>query len=199
MEIIIYSASGSNSSARVEWVLNYKEIEFKRIEVQNSELKTSYLNVNKYGYVPSLAVNGNIFAESMAIIEMLEELFPSNPVLPKGIYERAKVREVCEYVNSTIHSPQNGTVLNHFRPNSNQEEIVELRRQWLSVCLLRLEPMLWKQSSFVLFNEFSVADIFIACIYKKLLEFGSELNQAFTSHLNFLRQHDKICASEPKT
>ncbi|WP_284205768.1 glutathione S-transferase N-terminal domain-containing protein, partial [Aliivibrio sifiae] len=33
MDIILYSAIGSNSSERVEWALNYKSLPYKRIEV----------------------------------------------------------------------------------------------------------------------------------------------------------------------
>ncbi|MCE9832734.1 glutathione S-transferase N-terminal domain-containing protein, partial [Vibrio diabolicus] len=32
MEVLLYSAQGSNSSERVEWVLNFKRIPYKRVE-----------------------------------------------------------------------------------------------------------------------------------------------------------------------
>jgi hypothetical protein len=51
MDVILYSAKGSNSSERVEWVLNYKQITYQRIEVGNEALAGSYLNINPFGYV----------------------------------------------------------------------------------------------------------------------------------------------------
>ena len=62
MDVILYSAKGSNSSERVEWVLNYKQITYQRIEVGNEALAGSYLNINPFGYVPALSVDGEIFS-----------------------------------------------------------------------------------------------------------------------------------------
>ncbi len=72
MAILLYSAKGSNSSERVEWVLNFKQIAYDRIEVSSNELTTTYLDINPFGYVPALSVDGLIYSESIAIIEYLE-------------------------------------------------------------------------------------------------------------------------------
>ena len=71
MAILLYSAKGSNSSERVEWVLNFKQIAYDRIEVSSNEL-TTYLDINPFGYVPALSVDGLIYSKSIAIIEYLE-------------------------------------------------------------------------------------------------------------------------------
>lgn len=41
MDLVLYSAAGSNSSERVEWALNYKGIPYNRVEVTSQELQTS--------------------------------------------------------------------------------------------------------------------------------------------------------------
>mgnify|MGYP003651632580 CR=1 FL=1 len=96
MEIILYSADGSNSSQRVEWALRYKKIPYK-VHLNDSN------SFGAYGYVPAISIDGAIVSESMAILELLEETYPAIPLLAKQALERAKIREVCEYVNSTIH------------------------------------------------------------------------------------------------
>ena len=104
MDLVLYSAIGSNSSERVEWALNYKGISYNRVEVTSQELQTSYLAINPFGYVPSLSVDGVVFSESMAIVEYVEEVFTGFSLLGNEPRIRADVRRVCEFVNSTTHS-----------------------------------------------------------------------------------------------
>lgn len=186
MDIILYSAKGSNSFERVEWVLDYKGISYQRLEVENHDLTTSYLTLNPYGYVPAMRINGVLIAESMAIIECLEELFPDKPILGSSIFERAKVREVCEYVNSSIHSPQNRTVLGFLKSGISDLEKKALRGCWIRRCLCKLAPLLWNSSNFAQGDSFTVADIFVASIYRKGLLHGMSHIEAYHGYCDWL-------------
>ncbi len=77
-------------------MLNVKRIPYKKIDVSSDELTTTYLTINPFGYVPSLAVDGFVFSESMAIAEYLEAQFPGIPLLSDNIIERTHIRRVCE-------------------------------------------------------------------------------------------------------
>ncbi|KDM93120.1 glutathione S-transferase family protein [Photobacterium galatheae] len=211
MDVILYSATGSNSSERVEWVLNYKAVPYKRIEVAPEGLKTSYLQINPFGYVPCLAVDGHLIQESMAIIECLEELFPpsgsqfissqfkasQHSLIGDSVFSRAAVRAVCEYVNASIHSPQNRTVLKAFRPELSEPSKRELRGQWITTCLETLMKQLCQTSSFAIGEQFTIADIFVASIYKKALQHGAVASPFYDQHLDWLRQDEQIAAAEP--
>jgi maleylacetoacetate isomerase len=50
-------------------------------------------------------------AQSVAIMEYLEERFPTPPLLPSNPLERAMVRQRVEVVNSSIHPIQNLKVM----------------------------------------------------------------------------------------
>ncbi|WP_428240169.1 glutathione S-transferase family protein [Gynuella sp.] len=197
MELKLYSAVGSNSSERVEWALNYKSIPYQRIEVSNKALVSSYLHINPFGYVPCLAVAGHMISESMAIIECIEELFPQQSLLGNSVFQRAAAREICEYVNSSIHAPQNRTVLKTFNPDLPEQAKRELRGQWISECLSKLKQKLCKDSPFAIGEDFTIADIFVATIYKKALQHGSPDNDFYDEHLRWLRQDNRIQAAEP--
>lgn len=197
MEIILYSAKGSNSSEKVEWVLNYKETKYQRIEVESSELKSTYLKINKFGFVPSLKINNEILTESIAIIELLEEIFPQRPILPGSPIARARVRQVCEYINTTAHSPQNRTAINFFNNSANELQIKTLRAKWILQCLQKLEGLLWLESPFAIGTKFSTADVFVATMYKKALQLQPASVESFDNHLEYLRANDHIRASEP--
>lgn len=199
MEVVLYSANGSNSSERVEWALNYKEISYQRIEISSEELATSYLDINPFGYVPSLSVNGAILSESMAILEYLEECFSGRSLLGNTPFERAQVRRVCEYVNSSIHSPQNKTVLRFLRPELDDLSKKTLRGEWITQCLDTLSSSICLESNYAIGQHFSLADIFVASIYKKALQHGATEKVFYAQYLSFLRSHSDIAASEPKS
>ncbi len=198
MEVSLYSAKGSNSSERVEWVLNFKGIRYDRIDISSDELTTTYLDINPFGYVPSLCVDGSVFSESMAIIEYLEERFPNPSLFGKSLNEKTHIRRVCEYVNSSIHSPQNRTVLRFMRPELDETSKRELRGDWIMRCLEKLSTSICCESGFAVGNDFSVADIFVASIYKKALQHGRARNGFYDKHLMYIRANDSVVVSEPQ-
>jgi glutathione S-transferase len=183
MELILYSAEGSNSSQRVEWALKYKKIPYQ-IHLTNS------LSFGAYGYVPALSIDGVIISESMAILELLEEAFPEFPLLPTEVPERARIREVCEYVNSTIHPAQNRTILNFLRPNLTEVEKKALRAEWIEKCLQNLRPRLFCDSGFAIGRTFSLADIFVAVIYQKGLTHGKSKDSDYEDHWDKMSEID---------
>ncbi|MCJ8339366.1 MAG: hypothetical protein MJK10_12935 [Pseudomonadales bacterium] len=98
------------------------------------------------GYVPAINIDGQLFSESVAIIECLEELQPNKRLFPECAFARARVREVCEYVNSTIHPAQNRTILNYLRSQLDNLTKKQLRADWISLNLGKLQQRLWVQS-----------------------------------------------------
>lgn len=183
MELILYSAKGSNSAQRVEWALKYKKIPH-RVHLNDS------ISFGAYGYVPAISIDGAIFSESMAILELLEEAFPEFPLLPKIEQERTRVREVCEYVNSTIHPAQNRTILNFLRPEITEADKKSLRAKWIEVCLQKVKSRLFCDSGFALGKEFTLADIFIAVIYQKGLSHGMSKDNYYENHWVSMREID---------
>ncbi|NRF29554.1 glutathione S-transferase family protein [Vibrio coralliilyticus] len=197
MDVKLFAASGSNSSQRVEWALNYKQVSYQRHEVTSADLASSYLSINPFGYVPCLTVDGHAYFESMAILEYIEEAFPGDSLLGESTRERARVRFVCEFVNSSIHSPQNRTVLKFLRPELTEAEKRDLRGEWISRCLGKLSEHLFLDSAYAISTRFTLADIFVACIYKKALQHGCSESSMYQNHLNMLRQNSRIARAEP--
>lgn len=123
-DMILYSGPG-NASERVLWVLNYKSVPYREQAVE-AEAREAYLRINPFGYVPTLQVGEQCIAESVAIVEYLEECFPHPSLLPGSALERAQIREVYEAVNSTIHPPQNRSILMFLRPDLDADSIKTL-------------------------------------------------------------------------
>lgn len=199
VEMVLYTANGSNSSQRVEWVLNWKNVSYRRIEV-TSELRASrYKAINALGYVPALEVGGDIFSESMAIVEYLEERFPHPCLFGHSLSEKTHIRRICEYVNASIHTPQNRSVLAFLRPELSDIEKRQLRAEWVAKSLETLKPQLCQQSSYAIGECFSLADIFVASIFKKSLQHGAVGDEFYHAHLSYLRAQPEVQRCEPHT
>ncbi|NUM58456.1 MAG: hypothetical protein HUU56_07480 [Bdellovibrionaceae bacterium] len=56
--------------------------------------------------VPSLIHDCKPLSESMAMIEFLEATYPTPSVLPKALWDRAKIREIFEIVNANHNRPE---------------------------------------------------------------------------------------------
>ena len=110
----------SSAAYRVRIALNYKSIPHGTVPVhlvrdggqQHSE---SYREVNPQGFVPALADDGHVFAQSLAIIEYLEETNPDPPLLPPDFAGRAIVRSMALGIACDIHPLKNLRVTNYLR------------------------------------------------------------------------------------
>lgn len=170
MELILYTGAG-NASERVLWALNYKGLPYRQIDA-GTLAAAEYARISPLGYVPALYVNGSPLTETMAIAEFCEEIAPEPSLLPGPAWERARIREICEIVNSSLHPPQNRSVLAFLRPDLTGAELKTVRADWLGRGLERLAPRLWRRSAFAVGEDFSLADIFVAAIYRRAVEQG---------------------------
>jgi len=104
----------SSCSFRVRIALGYKNLAYEPtfVNIVEGEQKTpEYRAKNPIGHVPALTIDGVTYVESVAIMELLEELYPAPPLLPKTPHARARVRELVETINAGIQPLQNLAVL----------------------------------------------------------------------------------------
>lgn len=94
--------------------LGYKGLSYESVFVnllENEQKKAENLSRNPIGHVPTLMVDGVAYVESVAIMELLEELYPEPPLLPVGARARARVRGLVETINAGTQPMQNLAVL----------------------------------------------------------------------------------------
>ncbi|MFO0666341.1 MAG: maleylacetoacetate isomerase [Polyangiaceae bacterium] len=114
MNLKLYSYWRSSSAYRVRAALHHKELpfEYAPVNLLAAEHRTpEYLARSPLGHVPCLEVDGTPYVESVAIIELLDELFGERPLLPTSAEGRAHVRALVEVVNSGTQPVQNLVVL----------------------------------------------------------------------------------------
>jgi maleylpyruvate isomerase len=112
----LWSYWRSSCSYRVRITLGLKGLDYECATVHilrdgGQQHQPGFGDLNPLRQVPVLEVEegaGRLaLVQSMAIIEYLEERFPSPPLLPSAPAERAHVRALAELVNSGIQPLQN--------------------------------------------------------------------------------------------
>jgi maleylacetoacetate isomerase len=122
-EIVLYAYWRSSSSYRVRLALAAKGLAYRLVPVNllaKEQTRPEHLARNPMGQVPCLEVGGRLVVESVAILELLEELFPEPPLLPRdnGPFARARVRAMVEVVNAGVQPFQNLAVLQRVSPDA---------------------------------------------------------------------------------
>ncbi len=102
--ITLYHYWRSSASWRVRWGLALKKVAHEQVAVdllKAEEKQAEYTRKNPAGYVPCLVVGQNPpLAESLAILEWLEETYPDPSFFTGDSFTRAKIRQLAETVNS---------------------------------------------------------------------------------------------------
>ena len=196
---LLYS-DGSNCSQRARWALNYKSVPYEVIPYA-SLTPDELSKISPLQKVPALIVNDQSFAESVAILEYLEEAFPEPPLLPLEIIKRAKVREAVEIINGWIHPIQCSSVPRFFLPELTDQDVKNHRRRWLEKTLPILhDNLLFTESQFAIGSSFTWADMALIPIFMKALTLGASKTKfpKFTEHVRYCLGVTSIHQSCPK-
>jgi glutathione S-transferase len=93
-------------SIRVEWALDLKGIEYEYIEEDIYNKSPLLLDLNPvYKKVPVFIHNGEPVLESLLIIEYIDEISKTNPLLPQDPYKRAIARFWANFAEEKLLSP----------------------------------------------------------------------------------------------
>jgi maleylacetoacetate isomerase len=199
MTLRLFYVVGANSCERVRWALDYKRLPYVLVDPGDVLEAARFLAMSPFGRVPVLEIDGVPLTESMAIVELLEELSPLPPLNYEDPFARARVREICEAVNASIHPVQTSSAIHYLRPEWSRDEMRPRRAEWIATHLSKLEPRLWLESSYATGPAFTLADIFVAAIFQKGVSLGvapSALPR-FASHWSFLMSTPAIADSCP--
>src|SRR5262249_23703945 len=125
MSTTLYQFWRSSASWRVRWALAIKGIPFTSVPVdipRGEQLTPEHRARNPMGYVPALWIDGHTLAESVAIVEYLEETRRASPLYPADPWARARVRQVVELVNAGVQPLQNTIVITRHSSDADEQK-----------------------------------------------------------------------------
>jgi maleylacetoacetate isomerase/maleylpyruvate isomerase len=153
MKTQLYSFWRSSAAFRVRIALNLKGVDYELIPVHlvkngGEQLSAQYTNKNSNGLVPLYTDGKHTIHQSLAIIEYLDEIEPSPPLLPRTPIDRAWVRAIAMDIAIEIHPLSNLRVLRFLVRNLGVS--VETKdvwyRHWMVLGLESLEKQLSSDS-----------------------------------------------------
>lgn len=166
-EVILYNYFRSSASYRVRIALDLKNVpyEYKAIHLlKDEQLSPEFRKLNSMGQLPCLVHKGKVLAQSVAMIEYIETIWPSPRLYPADPYQAGLVRQACEIVNSGIHPLQNMKAAKEIekRFGADQNAKNDWAAFWIREGFDGLEKLLKLHSGkYSIGDEITAADLFV--------------------------------------
>lgn len=150
--MILYGLAVSSASYRVRIALALKGLTVTTVCKQlsaNEHRLQDYLRINPQGFVPALVLDdGMVLTQSMAIMEYLNEAYPTPPLLPKDLVARARVRAMAQVIACDIHPLNNLRVLRYLEGELLHDKTARdaWYSHWVQAGFAALEGLLSRES-----------------------------------------------------
>lgn len=196
----IYNYFRSGTSHRLRVVLNLKGLTWDYVAVDlraEAHFDAAFRALNPQGFVPTLVEGDLVLTQSPAIIEWLEERYPTPALLPTSADDRARVRALAAVVGCDIHPLNNRRVLEYLRHTLGADEAAVLAwcGTWIKAGFEALDTMLAadaQRGSFCFGGQPGLADAYLVAQVESARRFKVDL-----SPYPHVLAVDNACASLP--
>ncbi|MCA8926474.1 MAG: maleylacetoacetate isomerase [Alphaproteobacteria bacterium] len=143
MTLKLYSNFVNSAGERVRIALALKGIPYEYVSVRAIGYD-AYKQLNPQGLMPALEVEGRTFAQATAILEFLEETYPTPPLLPDDPVRRGQARAFGQHITSEMHAIDVIRVRRflHNQLGVDEAGIALWQRHWFDVGFRTLEEHL---------------------------------------------------------
>jgi len=183
MKLFNYFRSGTSHRLRI--ALNLKGLKYEYVAVnllQDEQLQESFKNLNPQGLVPALELESEVLIQSPAIIEWLEETYPTPVLLPETTIGRQRVRALAAIVGCDIHPINNRRILQTLRRefSANDAAINKWCGLWISEGFDSIESILANdinRDGFCFGRSPTLADVYLIPQIESARRFKVDLNR----------------------
>lgn len=196
--MILYSYWRSTTSLRVRAVLNLKGFDYDIVPVnliKGEQSDPAFTAINPSGGVPVLQLeDGTILSQSHAIIEYLDRVRPTPPLLQKDPVARAQEMAAVYSVAMDVHPLNNLKVLTYLSgPLAHSpEEVKTYVRHWMGEGLRAFQTIIRPLTPYAFGNHIGLADICLVSQMVNARKWGMDL-----SPFSRLVEIDALCRTHP--
>ena len=136
----LYDFGFSSAAYRVRIALNLKGIAYDRVGIDlvkngGEQHSASFKAVNPQELIPALETDGTVLAQSLAIIEYLDETYIEPRLLPTYPLARARARQIAYAIACDIHPINNLSARQLLKQMGHSDE--EIMQQWYAYWIQR--------------------------------------------------------------
>tara|TARA_B110000503_G_C7173259_1_gene425558 strand:+ start:15906 stop:16544 length:639 start_codon:yes stop_codon:yes gene_type:complete len=181
----LYNFFRSGTSHRLRIALNLKGLatDYVAVDLRTEEhLKEAFKTIHPQGFVPALDTGEQVLIQSPAIIEWLEEKYPTPALLPQGLDARAHVRALAAIVGCDVHPINNRRILEYLRKQlgANEDAINAWCATWITDGFNAYETLLEAdktRGAFSYSNSPTLADVYLVPQVESARRFKVDLTQ----------------------
>jgi maleylacetoacetate isomerase len=139
----LYTQSRNSAGERVRIALHLKGLEYEYVSV-SAMTSEEYRRINPQGLMPALRAGDSVIAQSTAILEFLEEVYPDRPLLPADPIARAEARAFSQLISSDTHPLCNYRVRKYLAQqfHASDAAILAWYHNWIGISFGALEEAL---------------------------------------------------------
>ncbi|CAO3595092.1 unnamed protein product [Absidia cylindrospora] len=178
-KLVFYTSIVCPFAQRAKMALDEVKAVYETVEIDLANKPSWYGEVNPDLKVPALKINDKAIAESMVLIELVNDLYPEAKLLPEDPVKRAEGRFAIEFYGSKI--------LPHLYSLLRNPDQKETFVHDMDTAYKRFNELLLEQSAegpYFYGDKFSLVDIAIAPFagrFNALLEMAFEKGYQFSS------------------